>query len=371
MKEWQNQFNPFNSMKALYHKDHLEACAKGEYLTPVCVSIDPTNKCNFDCIFCNSFKAVSGGNDTMSEEHMVKLADFLGEWGSDKPEGHIKAAYITGGGEPLMNPGTMALIEQLKHNQIQSAVITNGTYLTDEKIDIIVKNCRWIGFSVDAVTNETYNKMKGLPNNSKVFDLVINNIRKIVKRSNELNTGCDVCFKFLLHPVNMSEVYEAACLARSIGVKDFHLRPIRYINFDKIDEKTINFKDNIEYINKQFDEVQTLNTNSFHVYGVRHKFNPDLSIKKNFSKCRIIPIEPTFGADGNVHTCFDHRSQENMILCSHYPDVTEIAKVWNTQKHKDIVNNINVEQCPSCTLSSLNEAIEKVILKDNMCINFL
>lgn len=371
MKEWNDQFNPFNSMKALFHPDHLKACAKGEYLTPVCVSIDPTNRCNFDCIFCNSFKAVKDGVDNMSEEHMINIADFLKEWGSDKPEGHVKAVYLTGGGEPLMNNGTMALIERLHKNQIQSAVITNGTFLNDEKIDIIVKNCRWIGFSVDAVTNQTYNKMKGLSENSCVFDKVISHIKKIVKRSEELQTGCDVCFKFLLHPMNMHEVFDAAQLAKEIGVKDFHLRPIRYVNFEKIDEHSINFQDNIEFINDQFEKVQTLNTDSFHVYGVRHKFNIDLSIKKNFSKCRIIPIEPTFGADGRVHTCFDMRGNDKMVLCNHYPDVTEIARVWNSDKHKSIMNSIDVNKCPACTFSSYNEAIEKVILKDNMCINFL
>lgn len=371
MKEWNDQFNPFNSMKILRHWKHLQACAIGEYLTPICVSIDPTNKCNFDCCFCNSHKVVADGKETMSEEHMIKLADFFKDWGSDKPEGHIKAVYLTGGGEPLMNPNTMSVIERLKQNDIESAVITNGTFLNDEKIDIIAKNCRWIGVSVDAVTNKTYNYMKGLPVNSTVYDLVIENIKKIVKRSRELNTGCDVCFKFLLHPYNMSEIFEAAKLAKEIGVKDFHLRPIRYINFEKIDASKINFKDNIEFINKQFELVHTLNSKNFNVYGVRHKFNLDLSIKKNFSKCRIIPIEPTFGADGYVHTCFDMRGKEDMILCNHYPDVTEIARIWNSDKHKKIMASIEVEKCPACTFSMYNEAIEKTILKDKMCINFL
>lgn len=214
MKEWKDQYNPFNSMKALRWFNHLQACAKGEYLTPVCVSIDPTNRCNFDCCFCNSFTIVKDGSETLSEEHMIKLADFLGIWGSDKLECHVKAAYITGGGEPLMNPATMSLLERLRTNNIQTAVITNGTFLDDEKIDIIVKTCRWIGVSVDATTNKTYNLMKGLPKKSKTFDRVINNIRKMAKKSNELNTGCDVCFKFLLHPYNVHEIYGAAELAK-------------------------------------------------------------------------------------------------------------------------------------------------------------
>jgi MoaA/NifB/PqqE/SkfB family radical SAM enzyme len=371
MKEWNDQFNPFNSMKVLKWYKHLEACANGHYLTPVCASIDPTNKCNFDCVFCNSFGVVDEGKETMTEEHLINIADFLGEWGKDTQEGHIKGVYVTGGGEPLMNPNTMSLVERLTKNDIQSAIITNGAFINDEIIDIVASNCRWIGISVDAVTNKTYNAMKGLPDKAKILDKVVENIRKLVQASEKYGSKCDVGFKFLLHPYNIEEIYDAAIFARSLGVKDFHLRPVRYLNFEKIKEGTVNFSDRLVEINEQFEKVQTLNTDRFHVYGVRHKFNTDLSIKKNFSKCRAVPLEPTFAADGNVYLCFDHRGEDSMVLCKHSPDVTDISKVWNTDLHKSMMDSINVDKCPSCTFSSYNEAIEKVVLKDNMCANFL
>jgi len=371
VKEWTDQFNPFNSIKILKWWEHLNACASGHYLTPICASVDPTNRCNFDCVFCNSYGVVDEGKETMTEEHLIKIADFFGEWGRDSKEGHIKGVYITGGGEPLMNTNTMSLVERLTKNQIQSAIITNGVFFNDESIDIVSRNCRWVGISVDAVTNKTYNLMKGLPEKSKIFEKVIENLKKLVAYSTEYGSKCDIGFKFLLHPYNIDEIYDAAVFARSIGVKDFHLRPVRYINFAKIKEGTVNFNDKLDVINEQFDKVQTLNTKDFHVYGIRHKFNNDLSIKKNFSKCRIIPIEPTFAADGNVYLCFDHRGEESMILCRHSPDVSEISKIWNSDMHKNMVDNIDILKCPSCTFSSYNEAIEKVLLKDNMCINFL
>ena len=47
-----------------------------------------------------------------------------------------------------------------------------------------------------------------------------------------------------------------------------------------------------------------------------------------------------------------------MILCSHQPDPWELARVWNTDKHKEMIRNINIEQCPRCTFSAYNEAVE-------------
>jgi MoaA/NifB/PqqE/SkfB family radical SAM enzyme len=314
---------------------------------------------------------VDEGKENMTESHMISLADFLGSWGRDTEEGPVKGVYVTGGGEPLMNKNTMSLIERLSSNKIESAVITNGVFLNDEKIDIIVRNCRWIGISMDAVTSKTYNLMKGLPSQSDIFGKVKESLVKLVKRSEHYGSKCDIGFKFLLHPYNIDEIYEAAKLAREIGVKDFHLRPVRYINFDKIKEGTVDFSSNLSLINDQFEKVQELNTEKFHVYGVRHKFNTDLTIKKNFSKCRAIPLEPTFAADGKVYLCFDHRGDDRMVLCNHYPDASEISSVWNSDRHKEMVDKIDVSKCPSCTFSSYNEAIEKALIKDNMCVNFL
>jgi MoaA/NifB/PqqE/SkfB family radical SAM enzyme len=320
---------------------------------------------------CNSDSIVKNSQETMTEKHLSDLADFFGAWGSDRPEGHPKSCYISGGGEPLMNPSTPSFIERLSQKGIQSAVITNGTFLNDSNTLAILKNCRWVGISVDATCNKTYNLMKGLPEKSTVFDMVIEKMKKLVRQKEATGSACDIGFKFLLHPHNYKEIYAAAELARSLGVNDFHLRPVRYINFDKIDADTIDFKGNLNFINEQFEKVQTLNTNSFHVYGIRHKFNPDLSIKKSFSKCRAIPLEPTFSSDGQIHVCFDQRGRESLVLCNHYPEVSEIAGVWNSEKHKEMIRKIVVEECPACTFSSLNEAIEKAVIRDNMCINFV
>ena len=78
--------------------------------------------------------------------------------------------------------------------------------------------------------------MKGLPAKSKVFNLVIENIKKVIRRTKELGTNCDVGFKFLLHPVNFHEIYDAAKLAKDLGIQDFHLRPVRYSNFTRIND---------------------------------------------------------------------------------------------------------------------------------------
>lgn len=370
MKEWNSPYNPFNSMKVLMWRNHLEACAKDDYLTPVTVDVDPSGHCNYKCNFCNANDIICNDRPDLSEEHLIKLADFIKSWGADTPEGNPKSACVAGGGEPLMNKGTMAFLERMHSNGLQNGLITNGSLLNDEKIDIVAKTCRWVGFSMDAATIATYNKIKGL-HGDYLFPKVCNSIQQLVKKVDDLGVKNDIAFKFLLSPDNYNEIYSAAILAKSLGVHDFHLRPVGYLNLSKTEGKELVYTTAMMgEIDKQLEEALKLESSRFHVYGVRHKFQPNFQPQKNFKRCWAIPILPTFGADGNVYLCFDMRGRKDTIMCKHYPDVTEIARFWNSEKHRQMVKNFDISTCPRCTFSAYNEMIEKVINNDDMCVNF-
>lgn len=368
---WASPWNAFNSSKILMHRKHLEACAKGEFLIPVMADIDPSGRCNYSCKWCNATGIINNKRKDLPEEHWLKLADFLAVWGSDKPEGGIKSICVSGGGSPFMNPATPALLERLYDNKIETGVITNGSLLTDKTINILAKTCRWVGFSMDASTVETFNKIKGLKDH-EMFNRVCDNLKKLamIVRDNNLNNG--ICFKFLMSPENYTEIYSSAVLAKSLGVHDFHVRPVGYLGIEALkDTPLIYTPEMLADIDKQLEEAFKLQDSSFNVYGIRHKFRPDLQPMKNFSKCWAIPLLPTFGADGNVYYCFDIRGRKDTVMCQHSPDVTEIASFWNSQKHKDMVNNFDVNSCTRCTFSVYNEVVEKVFIQDNMYRNFI
>ena len=369
MKEWSNPWNPFNSAKVLLWKEHLEACAKEDYLPPVTVDIDPANICMFDCPHCNAYDVITHSGKVMSEVHMVKLVDFLADWRDSTRYKTPNSACVSGGGEPYMNKHINTLFEHMHSKGMEIGPISTGFLLTDRDIDVIARTCRWFGFSVDAAKSQTYNLVKGLSGGNS-FNKTIENMRKLVKRIDALESKCDVGYKFLLTPDNANDVYAAIKLAKKIGVKDFHLRPAGWDNLSKVKEKPHFEHHIINYINDQIEAGMKLETKSFRVFGIRHKFNPDFSRKINFSRCWAIPLLPTFGADGNVHLCFDMRGRKDLIMCRHDPDPAEILKFWNTDKHREMVRGIKVRDCPRCTFGSYNEIIEKVIINDEMCKYF-
>ncbi|MCK9596409.1 radical SAM protein [Candidatus Pacearchaeota archaeon] len=364
MKEWNNKYNAFNSWKGLMWREWFEGFAKEDYLVPIQIDTDPANSCNYDWIWCNAMQYMEDKkNAVIPKDHLIKLADFYAEWG-------VKSSCLAGGGEPLLNPGLKDFLLRLNNNNIAAGLITNGSLLNDELIETIVKTCRWVGVSVDAGTPDTYIKVKGIKN-SNLFDVVIRNIEKLAKEIKRTGYNCDLAYKYLFSPYNAEDIYVAAQLAKQIGVKDFHLRPVGWDNVPKTKNKgKIDYTDKYDLINKEIEQSLLLETDDFHFYGVRHKFKEDFQRNVPFKRCWAAPLVLTFGADGNCHLCFDMRGRKDLILCSHYPDPKEVLKHWNSERHKEIMRNIKVEDCPRCTFGPYNEFVENIFIEDKMCRYF-
>jgi MoaA/NifB/PqqE/SkfB family radical SAM enzyme len=362
-KEWNSPFNPFNSMKILLWSEQLEGIVKEDFLAPVSVNTDPTNCCNYNCIWCIASEILNKKQNTLSLDHLIKLADFYAEWG-------VYSTCVAGGGEPLLNKATPLFLERLKSNGVQASLITNGSLLTPESIDVVARTCTWVGISMDAGEDETYQKVKGIKSEG-MFSKVILNISNLVTRIKDSNSNCRIGYKFLLHPINCKEILKAAKLAKSIGVTDFHCRPLAWDNIVKAQGiERPDLTPYLDIINSQIQNALELEDDNFHFFGIRHKFQDNFERKVNFSRCRASPLSLTFGGDGACYLCCDLRGREDVKLCDHYPNPHNILKYWNSNIHKRMIDNIIVEKCPRCTFGIYNEIIEKVFLKDDMCRYF-
>jgi hypothetical protein len=225
-----------------------------------------------------------------------------------------------------------------------------------------------MGVSMDAGTQKTYNIIKGLREGSDMFQKVLENIQEVIRQVKLSNSNCDVCYKYLLHPLNAREIYKAAVLAKQMGVRDFHLRPVGWDNVPKTAGKEApDYTDLLVEIDDQIERALQLEDENFHFYGIRHKFTPNFQRKLDFGRCWAAPLILTFGADGNTHLCFDMRGREDLILCRHDPDPHEVLKHWNSPRHRQMVQDIDIEKCPRCTFGAYNKIVEEVFIKDSMC----
>lgn len=366
MKEWKDKYNSFNSWKGLLYKDHYEAVAREEFLPPIEASLDPIHACNLRCRHCNAHRYLTSKSKKIRripDDHLMNLIHFLADWG-------VKAICFGGGGEPTMHTKLAEAITLASKLGLDTSVATNGTLFSDELITVMAKYCRWVGISVDAAKQETY----VIQRNADMFDTVIKNIKRLVKKRNKLQTNCDIAYKFLITPLNQREVLDACIIASELGVDDFHARPadLRHQGLGRWTNQTNAYY--FEELYRQFTICHVYNNNKFRVFTVLHKFDDQFKPKKNFEQCYAAPLCIQICADDYVYLCPDQRHRKFYRLGKHFPNIYNIKKFWGNEKHKKLVYSIGASNCKSrCTFAPYNEQCERLFIEqtDPMCKWFI
>jgi MoaA/NifB/PqqE/SkfB family radical SAM enzyme len=371
MKEWNNPYNSFNSLKGLLYLDWYKSIKDWKEghrlapLPPVEASLDPIHACNLLCEHCNAHKYLAEGNNgsmlRMSDEHIINLVRFLGKWG-------VKSVCFGGGGEPTLHTELSEALLEAKKCGMESSIATNGTLINDELLKVIPKTCRWVGVSIDAATSKTYK----IGRKKDLFKVAISNLRKLVKACK--NSDCDIAFKFLIFNYNQNEIYEACKLAKEIGVKDFHARPADYSHqgMGELANKIGGY--DIELVKQQCEKCHELEDKDFHVYTIYHKFDTNFKPLKNFSQCYASPCCIQLCADGGVYLCPDQRFQEFYKIGNHYPDPLKIGEAWGSNKHYELVFNKGKDNCNTrCTFAPYCKQCEDLVIedKDPFCWKFI
>jgi wyosine [tRNA(Phe)-imidazoG37] synthetase (radical SAM superfamily) len=122
---------------------------------PVLVTVDPTNECNYDCIWCNSRAIINKKTKQgLSRVSLEEIANILSGWKYEGNTYGVKAVCIAGGGEPLLNSETGSFIDNLVDRGIEVGVVTNGSHIGNF-IESLAK-CHWVSVSVDSGTTNTF-----------------------------------------------------------------------------------------------------------------------------------------------------------------------------------------------------------------------
>lgn len=377
-KEWseKSKYNSFNSYKGLtWFDSHYKPIANwwsgtSNFLPPpIELSLDPGHLCNFNCPHCNAQRYLIINKDEvpedkklMTREHLRRLIDFMAEWG-------VRGVCIGGGGEPLMNKAVWDLPSYIVSKGMKCSFATNGS-LINEEVAKEMMNCRWVGVSVDSGTRETFQKVHGVD----CFEQVIENLKLLVRMKNATGSKIDIAYKFLITPENWGDLYEACKLAKEIGVRDFHARPVDLERKDFEQAMKLNY--DIEKIQGLFEKCHELEDgDNFRVFTVMHKYDPNFRVMHTFKNCISSPLMIQCCSDGNIYVCADHRIEPRFKLCSHFPNPEEIKNIWGSEKHRALLKSICVDrECGRCTYGEYARQIEELAMgikeDDPMCCDF-
>ena len=358
--EWKQKYNSFNSWKGLtYYSNYknIQAWMDGGTLPPpVECNLDPMAECNLDCYFCITQRYLKTHREEVSQrklskDYMLRLIDFLSEWG-------VRGLCISGGGEPTLHEDLPEVINYAA-DRMSVAVVTNAVRMGGELYGALSR-CRWVALSVDAATRETYHQVKG----RDYFEDVVGNLIGLVHYRNKLNSKVDLCYKFLILPENQYEIYRACQFARTVGVQDFHARPVDFERPDIKGNKPLLL--DIPVIHEQFEKCHRLETEDFHVYTVTHKFDPEFHVKHDFNECLATPLVLPILQDGNAYLCVDKKMEKEFKLGSCDPP-EKILEWWGSDAHRELVKSVDINKCSRCTWSQYNQQMENL---DKLCLDF-
>ncbi|NQV04312.1 MAG: radical SAM protein [Candidatus Omnitrophica bacterium] len=113
----------------------------------------------------------------MLENTFKMIADQCGEYGA--------WIRLSGGGEPMLHPKAMGLIEYAKKAGAKIGLITNGSLFTEKSSQRLLESqIDMIEFSVDAADPTTYRKVRrGLK-----WSVLLKNVRRIVNLRNKMKS---------------------------------------------------------------------------------------------------------------------------------------------------------------------------------------
>ncbi|MBI5682764.1 MAG: radical SAM protein [Deltaproteobacteria bacterium] len=141
--------------------------------------------CNAKCPYCpytnSEIRADYRDRPFMNEDTFKIIADECGKYNA--------WIRLSGGGEPMLHPKAVELMEYAKKVGAKVGLITNGSRFTEENsMRLLEAGVDMIEFSVDAADPETYERVrKGLD-----WDTLVENVKRMVELRNKLKSSSKI-----------------------------------------------------------------------------------------------------------------------------------------------------------------------------------
>lgn len=161
-----------------------------------------TNACNLNCKHCYQ-SADEPKPDELKTEEALEAVDEMADAG---------VAYIAfSGGEPLFRDDFFRVAEHTTERDLGFAVATNGTLLTEDRVEKLEElGCQYIQVSLDG-KRETHNEMRG----ANVYEKTMNGIENAVDSDITVGVAMTVISE------NFEEVEDVIDITEDVGADIF------------------------------------------------------------------------------------------------------------------------------------------------------
>ena len=197
---------------------------------PYVLVIDPTNVCNLRCPLCPTGLMQRGRKaGLISWETYTRAIDAAAPW--------AYKVNLFNWGEPLLHTHLFDMVRYAKARNLGTSLSSNlSVQISDERIDELIRSgLEYLCVSIDGATQDVYAMYRRRGD----LELVLSNVRRIVKRRKELSSRTPVLeWQFIPMKHNEHEVDAARELAAQIGVDVFRCIPVG-LPFDSVDAENL------------------------------------------------------------------------------------------------------------------------------------
>jgi len=298
---------------------------------PLVVELDTTEACNLACPGCISADLIEYKR-RFSDERLMRLAEEFVQVG-------VKAVILIGGGEPLAHPEAGDFMEYLGKHDIHIGITTNGSFI-DKHLDFISRYSSWTRVSIDAATDDMFNKLRPSKSGKSEFGKIIDNMRQL----GHLKKG-KLGFSYLIRTEadgfglgsNIHEIYEAAVLARDIGCDYFEVKP-GYSFAGGVDHELVKHDPaRMQEAREEIERLSELETVGFSIskaINLKYSLNGVTEMQsKDYTSCPVTELRTLICPSG-VYVCPYWRGKER--FCVGDLQVTGFAEMWNSKRRKQV-----------------------------------
>lgn len=328
----------FDPAKILAHRRMIDRFLHGKSITPITVELHPTNLCNHNCVWCFYKEFRYEEYSTVSRKALFRIAEDIGAL-------RAKAIVISGGGEPLLHPDLIELIERLGKTQVELGVVTNGSLLNDHFVRTVAQNCRWVRVSLDAGTSETHNLLHR-PRNKDQFSVIVENIRKLIQMKENTNPDLVVGVSFLAHPWNVLELSQLYSLCNSISVDYVQVKPILKAGRAKFMNIYALLSQMPQFIRRGKTELY-INLPRFGEIAYDEK--------KDYDECLYSQLVITIGSEGNCYPCCQLVGKNAFAIGNINRET--LRDIWYGSRRQKVIKSIVPSSCPVCRGHRINKLL--------------
>jgi radical SAM protein with 4Fe4S-binding SPASM domain len=345
----------YSPYKAAHHLQHIENIREGVPVAPTNIQIDLEAYCPHSCEFCSYRNVDWQSHGMVFEEPPRPSADTSIPWevAENIPyqmeQAGIPSIEITGGGESLAYPHIVPFLDRLALYDIDTAIVTNGV-LFKPALQEHLPNMKWLRFSMDATSPETYTVVHRTP--APVFNTVLKNIEHYIKQK---PAGVVVGASFVITPHNYDEVRDAAKFYRDRGFDN-----IRYtFTYEPTGTGRLEPWERLEVLKDIGAAKSECDSPTFHVFGV-NRIHDYSAANDDFSVCGYQHFVWSIGYNGKVYPCCIMKYHPEFEMGDlHRQTLAEVV----TSPERMAFATLNPQDCKSCWLRDKNKFIEGLLVE--------